>query len=137
MENMNLFTGINYLAVVIATIVYYIIGFMWYTLLFSDLWTKETGISMKSQGKPKVWTLIGQFLSTLLYAFGIAIILRSFGSYGIIPGIYISVLVTVFFVIPINSGNLFFTGKKKLFLLDVCERALGSLVIGIILGVWK
>lgn len=134
---MNFFTGINYSAVVVSTIVYYIIGFIWYTFLFGELWRKETGLSLKSPAKPKAWALAGQFISTLLYTLGIAIILKLYGTYGISAGIYVSLLITVFFVIPINSGNLLFTGKKKLFLLDVCERALGSLVAGVILGIWK
>ena len=134
---MNLFADINYFAVVVSAIVYYFIGFIWYTVLFGEVWGKETGVSMKNQAKPRVWALIGQFLSTLLYAFGIAVILRVYGTYGILEGICVGVLVTIFFVIPIHSGNLFFTGKKKLFLLDVCERAIGSIVIGLILGIWK
>jgi hypothetical protein len=134
---MILFEGINYYAVIVSTIVYYFIGFIWYTLLFGGIWERETGVSMKSQGKPQLWAMFGQFISTLLFTIGIAIILRLYGTYGITEGIYISTLITVFFVIPINSGNLFFTGRKKLFLLDVCERATGSLVIGIILGLWK
>jgi hypothetical protein len=92
---------------------------------------------MDSQAKPQPWALIGQFISTFLFTLGIAIILRFHGTYGIAEGICAGTLVTVFFVIPINSGNLFFTGKRKLFLLDVCERAIGALVTGIILGVWK
>ncbi len=131
------FTGINYFAVVISTIVYYFIGFIWYTVLFSEIWRKETGVSMKSPAKPQVRGLAGQFLSTFLFTLGIAIILKLHGNHGIATGIYVSVLVTLFFVIPINSGNLFFTGKKYLFILDVCERAIGSLVVGIILSVWK
>jgi hypothetical protein len=134
---MTLFEGVNYFAVIVSTIIYYFIGFVWYTLLFGDIWGKETGVNMKSTGKPKPLAMTGQFVSTFLFALGIAIILRLYGTYGITDGIYLSALVTVFFVIPINSGNLFFTGKKKLFLLDVCERAIGSLVTGIILGAWK
>jgi|SRR5687768_16407985 len=128
------FTGINYFAVLVSTVVYYFIGFVWYSVLFKGQWAAQTGVSA---GKPSAGSLIGQFISTLLYAFGIAIILSLYGSSSVTAGIYVGILVTVFFVIPINSGNLFFTGKKKLFLLDVCERAIGSLAIGIILGIWE
>lgn len=134
---MIFFAGINYFAVAVSTIVYYLIGFIWYTLLFGEIWGKETGVSVKSPTKPRIWAMVGQFISTLLFALGIAIVLRFYGTDGITAGIHVSALVTVFFVVPVNSGNLFFTGKKKLFLLDVCERAIGSLAIGIILGAWK
>jgi len=132
---MILFEGINFFAVVVSTIVYFFIGFVWYSLLFSKIWSEETGVA--SSAKPGVGALAGQFSSTLLYSLGIAIALKFYGANGIAAGMFVSVLITVFFVIPINSGNLFFTGKRKLFLLDVCERAMGSLVVGIILGAWK
>ena len=134
---MNFFADINYWAVVVSTIVYYFIGFIWYTLLFGRTWRKETGVSNEIPVKPPIWAMVGQFIATFIYTLGFAIILQLYGASGITAGICVSLLVTAFFVIPINSGNLFFTGKKKLFLLDVCERAIGSIIIGIILSIWR
>jgi len=134
---MDFFSDINYLAVVVSAIVYYMIGFIWFTLLYGKLWAKENGVAMDPTTKPRVSALVGQFISTLLYTLGIAVILGLYGAAGPKAGITVSAVVTLLFVIPINSGNLLFTGRKKLFLLDVCERAIGSLVIGIILGVWN
>jgi hypothetical protein len=131
------FEGINYVAVLFATLVYYFIGITWYTLLFRDTRGKETGTSGITPVKPSVRAMVGQFLSTFLYVLGIAVVLRLYGTCGIIAGITVSVLISVLFVIPINSGNHFFTGREKLFLIDVCERIIGSLVVGIILGVWR
>lgn len=134
---MNLFDGINFYAVGVAAIVYYITGFIWYTVIFGKIWRIETGIADKEMKKPNAGQLVGQFVSTFLYVLGIAIILRLYGTYGIREGIIMAAILTVFFIIPINTGNLFFTGKKRLFLLDVCERALGTLLTGIILGIWQ
>jgi hypothetical protein len=102
---MIVFEGIIYVAVLFATLVYYFIGITWYTLLFRDTWGKETGTSGITPVKPSVRAMVGQFLSTF---------------------VYVSVLIPVLFVIPFNSGNLFFKGRKKLFLIDVCERIIGS-----------
>ena len=41
---MNALAGINYLAVAVATIVYFFIGFIWYSVLFRQMWSKETGV---------------------------------------------------------------------------------------------
>jgi hypothetical protein len=136
-KHMNLLTGINYPAVLISAAIYYVIGFLWYTKLFGKIWRKENGMTDEPASKPSPGALIGQFISTFLFTLGIAIIMKLEGVYGITGGVSACVLITVFFVIPINSGNLFFTGKKKLFLLNVVERALGSLVAGIIIGLWQ
>lgn len=134
---MDFFAGINFYAVAVSTVVYYIIGFLWYTVLFGKLWGKETGVEMNNKAKPNPWILIGQLFSTFLYVLGVAVILKLYGTYGIPGALCVSAIVIVFFVIPMNTGNLFFTGKKKLFLLDVCERTIGTVVTGIILGMWQ
>ena len=134
---MNALAGINYLAVAVATVVYFFIGFIWYSVLFRQMWSEETGVVMGGEAKPQVVALVGQFVSTFLYALGVALVIRLYGAGGIAAGVHASILVILLFVIPMNSGNLFFTGKKRLFLLDVCERAVGTLVIGIIVGAWR
>lgn len=125
---------INHLAVLVSAIVYYILGFVWYTLLFGELWAKETGVIMPD--KPNPLNLIGQFISTYLYVLGIAVLIVMSGEVGVSSGLFIGLLVTLVFAIPINSGNLFFTNRKKLFFLDVTERAIGSVFAGIIIGLW-
>jgi hypothetical protein len=128
-------TGINFSAVIVAAIVYYIIGFLWYTKLFAEIWRSETG--SPPDPKPGPVALIGQLGSTLLYALGIAIVMKLSGLPDAGGGVFAGVFVAICFAVPINSGNLFFTGKRKLFLLDVSERLIGSIVVGMILGLWR
>lgn len=131
---MAIFKDINYLAVLICALIYFFIGFIWYSVLFGKLWAKEMGVAIPD--KPQIFPLVGQFLSTFLYTLGIAVMIKMYGTPGICNGILIGLLVTIFFVIPINSGNLVFAGRTKLFFIDVCERAVGSIVTGIILSIW-
>jgi hypothetical protein len=132
-----MFEGINYVAVIVAALVYYIIGSLWYTVLFGKMWREEQGVPPDAKGTPPVGSLIGQFISTLIYTFGVAILMKLYGAGDVKGGLVVAMLITVFIVAPINSGNLFFTGKKRLFLLDVSERAVGTLVVGIIIGLWQ
>ncbi|MBT1696400.1 DUF1761 family protein [Fulvivirgaceae bacterium PWU4] len=87
--------------------------------------------------KPKASSLIGQFISTWLYTFGIAVLLKITGTGGIAGAAAVGMIITVLFIAPIHSGHLFFTGKRKLFFIDVSERALGSLVVATILTIWS
>src|SRR6187399_2797097 len=48
MEQQDL--GINYVAVLVATVANFIVGFLWYTPLFGKAWAKEIG--MDPTGKP-------------------------------------------------------------------------------------
>ena len=132
---MDILTSINYPAVLIVSLIYYVIGFLWYTKFFGGLWRKETG--MPAEKKPQPGALLGQFISTFLFSLGIAILLKMGNVTGIKDALLIGIFVTVFFAVPINSGNLFFTGKKRLFALDTCERTIGSLTASTILYLWQ
>lgn len=134
---MSSFTNINYLAVVVATVVYYTIGFLWYTKLFGTVWRQQNGLPAEPSTKPKASSLLGQFISTWLYTLGIAVLLKITGAGGMAEAASVSAIITVLFIAPIHSGHLFFTGKKKLFFIDVSERALGSLVVATILTIWQ
>ncbi len=37
---------INYLAVVVSTVVFFLLGWLWYGILFTSLWMQYTGITM-------------------------------------------------------------------------------------------
>jgi hypothetical protein len=84
------FSGINYPGVVVSTIIYYLIGFICYTFLLGAVWREQKGVPVASQTKPTIRILPGQFISTFMYAFGIAVILQFFGTYGITEGILVS-----------------------------------------------
>lgn len=135
---MSLFEGINVLAVVVSTMAYFVFGFLWFTVFFGELWRIESGLAAKGPAtKPAPAALIGQFVSTLLYSFGVAIALEIYGGDDISAAAGISLVMGVFFIVPVNSAHLFFTGHPKLFLLNVCERIIGTFLVGSILSVWK
>ncbi|HLO92022.1 MAG TPA: DUF1761 domain-containing protein [Lentimicrobium sp.] len=126
---------LNFIAIIVAAIIYYIIGFLWYSVFFKKTWMEETNVKPGNQSV--ALALGGQFLSTLLYTLGLGILFSIFNAKDVMSCVHISLFLCLFFVIPVNSGNLFFNNKKKLFLIDVSERIVGSLVIAIILAIWQ
>src|SRR3989338_9534456 len=67
---------INYAAVLVAAVVAYLIGFLWYSVLFGKAWMKLSNISekqikkSKEKGMAKNYAI--EFLSTLLMAYILA-----------------------------------------------------------------
>ena len=56
---------INYLAVVVAAVVQYIIGSLWYAALFRKAWSRLQGISeMKVTAVSVILSLVGSFLTS-------------------------------------------------------------------------
>lgn len=127
---------LNYAAIIVAAVVYYIIGALWYSVFFRKAWMLETNTEPGKQSSAAL-ALGGQFVSTLLYTLGLGILFSALGAEDVMACIHISLVFSLFFIIPVNTGNLFFQNKKKLFLIDVSERIVGSLVIAVILGLWQ
>lgn len=70
---------INYLAIIIAVIAHFVLGFIWYTPLFGKIWAKELGFDT-TQPPPKgslvrgmVFNLIGNFLFAWMFYSNIAV----------------------------------------------------------------
>jgi len=66
--------GINYVAVVVATVANFIFGFLWYTPLFGKAWAREMGIAVDRKptaaelGKGMTFMVIGNFLMAYVFA---------------------------------------------------------------------
>ncbi|MCB9236958.1 MAG: DUF1761 domain-containing protein [Flammeovirgaceae bacterium] len=65
---------INYLAILVAVVANFILGFLWYTPLFGKAWAKEMGFdtSVKPSGgemaKGMVFMVVGNFLMAYVFA---------------------------------------------------------------------
>jgi hypothetical protein len=70
MENL----GINYIAILVATVVNFFVGFLWYSVIFKNPWAKEMG--MPTDAKPPAGSMvrglvmgfIGNFLMAYVFA---------------------------------------------------------------------
>src|SRR5690349_558062 len=74
MENIHL----NYVAIIIATIANFVLGFIWYTPLFGKAWGKGMGFNMDQKPpagalvKGMVFMVIGNFLMAFVFAHNIS-----------------------------------------------------------------
>lgn len=70
---------INFLAVAVAVIANFIVGFLWYTPIFGKIWGKEMGFDMDKKPpasaliKGMVFMVIGNFLMAWVFAHNLAV----------------------------------------------------------------
>jgi hypothetical protein len=130
---------INYLAVVVCAVVYWLLGGLWYALLFGKQWmaleniTIEQGRSMNS-ALPYIIT----FALNLLIAFVLAQICswRNANTAG--RGAAIGVLLWVGIVAPITyTTHMYEMRPKELFAINEFYPLVGLCLMGLILGVWS
>jgi hypothetical protein len=70
--------NINWLAVIVAAIVYFFFGSLWYQLLFRKIWARESGIKMDNppKGGAMMGMMLKSFLGNLLAVIALAFLLH-------------------------------------------------------------
>ena len=129
---------VNWLAVTIVTLIYFVIHFFWYfPSAFGNLWLKLVG----KEGEPKskiiretIMMVPLSFITILI----IDVVMILVGISEIGPALLLSLLLWIGFVatIGINQSN-FNDRGMKLFLLEYIVYLIAFLIAGSILVIWK
>ena len=88
------FSGVNYLAVLVAAVAGFAFGAAWYMAL-SRLWLAAVGLSREQLGKPSATPFVVSFVALLVMAWVLAGMLAHFGSgqvtvrNGIVSGLFL------------------------------------------------
>ncbi len=98
---------VNYIAVLVAAVVAFVIGGAWYSpLLFGKQWMKLRGMnpdSMKGMAFP-AGMMIQEFIITLITAFVISQFAAWVGAFGIVAGLVLGLWFWIGFVVPMMYG---------------------------------
>jgi len=123
---------------IVASLAYYALGAIWYTPLFGKTWGKEVGHGMGGGiGQTFVWMMLGQLVSSFLYALGVYMVIMLGDFYSFKGAMIAGISVSAFFVLSINSGKALFQGKPVLFAIDAGYNILGAFMIALILAFWR
>ena len=129
---------INWLAVIVVAIIYFVILFFWYfPAAFGNMWLKLVGKESEPKSKIIRDTIImipSSFITVLI----IDIVMILTGATYLGPSLLLNLLLWVGFVgiIGINQSN-FNDRGLKLFLIEYIPYLVCFLIAGIILAVWK
>ncbi|MGB7849019.1 MAG: DUF1761 domain-containing protein [Candidatus Acidiferrum sp.] len=129
----------NYPAVVVAAIAYWVLGGLWYGVLFNKPWMALEHITIEqAQSVSPVVPYIVSFLLELLIAYSIAQICIWRNANTIGRGASVGVLLWIGFVGPITFMNYMFEMRpKELFAINAFYPLAGLVLMGAILGAWK
>ncbi|WP_078129519.1 DUF1761 domain-containing protein [Leptospira alexanderi] len=140
---------INYLAVLAAVVVHFIIGSVWYGPVFGKAWMKEMGIpldvkpSIKDMIKPMGLMVVGSFLTAYVLFYTTNVWRASSWHagedspayvYGFFSGFY----TWIGFYLPILINTVTFEGRSwKLFFINAGYNLISLQVIAMILSYWR
>lgn len=138
---------INYVAIIIAVVANFFLGFLWYTPLFGKVWARELGLN--TGGKPTsgqmarglIFSVIGNFLLAYVFAHNI-------GAWSFVPGmdkmpavgtiLNSAIFTWLGFYIPIDLNSVAWEGRSwKLFFINTGYHLAMLLVAATILVLMK
>lgn len=129
----------NYAAVVVAAIAYWLLGGVWYAVLFSKPWMALENISMEqAKSMNPVLPYLITFVLNLLIAYSLAqiCIWRNANTAG--RGASVGVLLWIGFVGPITYTTYMYEMRpKELFAINEFYPLAGMVLMGAIIGAWK
>jgi hypothetical protein len=138
---MNMLTGsVNYLAVLVAAAVYFLLGALWYSkLLFANTWMKGVGKTDEQikEGFSRMaflWSFIWSFVAV----YGVARILVWAGGDSAADGFLAGLLIGVCFVLAVFViNNLFEKRPKGFMLINAFYHVVAFIISGLIIGAWR
>lgn len=135
--------GVNYLAVVVAGLVVFFLGGLWYTALFGKLWVKLHGYSpeqvkaMQAKRPPAVF-FGGMVACYCVLALAVALLVVGFNVSSVGDGILVGVLLWVGPAAALAmTGHLASDKPIGTYAIDVCFQLLALVTTGAIVGGWR
>lgn len=127
---------INFLAVILAALAAFFLGYIWYTLIFAKPWQKELGMKAEG-GKPATPNLgkllIGSLILELIMAFNLAMFIGRNADWQF--GLFAGVAAGLGWVSLAFGVNYLFEGKSfKHWLINAGYNTLVFAIMGLIIG---
>ena len=128
----------NYFAVVVCAVVYWLLGGLWYGLIFSKRWMElENMTEAQARGMNVALAYIITFLLNLLMAYVLAQLCSWRNANTLGRGAAIGVLLWVGIVAPITyTTHMYEMRSKELFAINEFYPLVGLCLMGAILGAW-
>jgi hypothetical protein len=131
--------NINILAVIVSTIVYMVLGMLWYGPLFGKKWMQLTGKkdAMKGPKKEMQKSMVMGLVNAFIIVFVLAIVLRIAGAMSPVAGLMLGALIAIGFVMTVNLNRVLWEKIPiRLFWLNTLHALVSLMIIGAILGAW-
>src|SRR5687768_10684137 len=118
---------INLLAVLVAAVVMFAVGAVWYSpMLFAKPWQEAAKLKEKDLRANMAASYIGSFLAYLIVAYGLAYFIGQLGANGAVEGAVVGGLAAFAFIVPMTLSNaLFHNTRKKLWVINTGYAVVG------------
>ena len=138
--NTEVFHHINWLAVLVGGLGYFLLGALWYTVLFGKKWQSYNSALMTAPNAKKGASgiMIVSFILMLVCAFGLSLIVTRLNLEGWRVGLKLGILTGVFFATTAMSISYVYEKKPLgLHIINGLYNIVGNIIAAIIVSCWK
>ncbi len=130
---------INYLAIIVAAVLYWLLGGLWFGLLFSNQWMALEGFKAADiKNISPTIPYIVSMAANLVIAFILALVCASQKADTAVKGAQTGILMSVGFVATTTLTTYLYEGRPfHLFLINVGYIVVGMALMGAVIGAWK
>jgi hypothetical protein len=137
--NSAIFSDINWLAVLVGGIGYFILGAIWYSFLFKNAWIKASGVNVSDPNAKSgmAQTMIASLVLMIIASIGLGILITRIGTFGWMSGCKVGLLTGVCFsATAISISYLYEKKPMALHLINGLYNICGCVIAGIVIAVW-
>lgn len=138
----SIFSNINWLAVLVAGVAYFVLGALWYSkLLFAGSWIKLSGVNVNDPNAKKgmAQTMLTSLIMMIICCLGLALFLYKIGaSDNWMTGAKVGLVAGLCFSSTAISISYLYEKKPfGLHLINGGYNTIGCIIAGIILAMWQ
>lgn len=139
--NSEIFSNINWLAVLVATIAYFMLGAIWYSkALFGAKWAALVGINMNDpdKGKGMAKMMICTFILIVVTCIGLALLVNRLDLTVLASAIKLALITGICFATTAVSISFIYESRPTaLYFIDCGYHLVGHVAAAIILVLWR
>lgn len=136
---LDAFADLNWLAVLVAGLAYFVIGAVWYTdALMGRQYRAALGIDPDAKATPGATLLVINLVGWLVSALALGLVATAVGAEGVAEGLILGLVVGVGVVVTQMLVTTTYEGRgNALFKVNAPYVIIGYIVMGVILATWR
>lgn len=132
--------GLNLLGVLVGSVAFYLVGWLWYGILFAEAWMSAMGYTEADVqgGNQAIW-MAGGFVITVLQVIGIGLVLKWKGAAALGDAVKTALLLWFFIALPFAHYGYIYSvdHNPTLLMIDTSHLLVGWVVSAVALALIK